>query len=109
MLTAYGSRALTLGIRPEHLRLTVPAPKHLAVTVIRAEALGSETYLTVALADAVGADASEGGPDEKTLLMRLDGVEENVPRPGNQLTIGMRVEHIHLFDPETGDAINKVP
>ena len=47
ILAPHSHQILTLGIRPEHLRLTVPAPKHLAVTVQRTDALGSEAYLTV--------------------------------------------------------------
>jgi multiple sugar transport system ATP-binding protein len=106
---------LTLGIRPEHLRLTVPAPKHLAVTVQRAEALGSETYLTVSLDETISDQtvndqtAREESPvtlpDSKTMLVRLNGTEEKPFRPGDQLTLGIRVEHIHLFAPETGETI----
>ncbi|MEM8611727.1 MAG: ABC transporter ATP-binding protein [Cyanobacteria bacterium P01_H01_bin.105] len=108
ILAPYSNQLLTLGIRPEHLRLTVPAPKHLAVTVQRAEALGSETYLTVALDDALSGKSSAAS-DEKTLLMRLDGIEEQIPRPGDKLTLGIRVEHVHLFDLETGEALTKSP
>lgn len=96
ILATHGNRSLTLGIRPEHLRLAVPAPKHLAVTVQRAEALGSETYLTVELDDISA---------ENVLLVRLDGIEAQIPRPGDKLTLGIRVEHVHLFDPETGETI----
>lgn len=109
ILSAYREQFLTLGIRPEHLRLTVPAPKHLTATVQRAEALGSETYLTVELDDVVDDGSSADTSDEKTLLIRLDGIEEKVPRPGEKLTLGMRVEHIHLFEPDTGEAIAKKP
>ncbi len=98
-LADHGNRSLVLGIRPEHLRLAVPAPKHLAATVTHIEALGSETYLTVAL----------DGDDEKTLLMRLEGTEDQLPHLGDPLTLGIRVDHIHLFDPDTGEALNYQP
>ncbi|MCY7284764.1 MAG: ABC transporter ATP-binding protein, partial [Cyanobacteria bacterium CAN_BIN43] len=42
-------RALLLGIRPEHLHVSVPAPKNIPIRVERVEALGSETYLTASL------------------------------------------------------------
>ena len=96
--TLAGHGTLTLGIRPEHLRLTVPAPKHLAVAVQRVEALGSETYLSVSM---------ETTPDENHLLVRLDGLAETIPRPGDRLTLGIQVDYIHLFDPETGESVAK--
>ena len=96
--TLAGHGTLTLGIRPEHLRLTVPAPKHLAVAVQRVEALGSETYLSVSM---------ETTPDENHLLVRLDGLAETIPRPGDRLTLGIQVDHVHLFDPETGESVAK--
>ncbi|ESA32576.1 carbohydrate abc transporter atp-binding cut1 family [Leptolyngbya sp. Heron Island J] len=106
ILSPYHDRSLTLGIRPEHLRLTVPAPKHLEVTVQRVEALGSETYLTVGL----NAPSSPAGlSDDPMLLVRLDGMIDNPPRPDDQLTLGIRVEHIHLFDSDTGETIVKAP
>ncbi|MGD1950914.1 MAG: ABC transporter ATP-binding protein [Leptolyngbyaceae cyanobacterium] len=101
ILADHSHQPLTLGIRPEHLRLSVPAPKNLAVTVQRVEALGSETYLSVDL------DESAELADEKTLLVRLDGTEESIPKPGDRLTIGLHVEHIHLFDADTGESIKK--
>ena len=105
LLATYGNQSLILGIRPEHLRLTVPAPKNLAVTVQRAEALGSETYLTVDLENSVVVSGKTLVPEETTLLVRLDGMEDKVPRPGDELTLGICVEHIHLFDPETEETI----
>ncbi|NEQ52245.1 MAG: ATP-binding cassette domain-containing protein, partial [Leptolyngbya sp. SIO3F4] len=105
VLAPYGNQSLILGIRPEHLRCTVPAPKNLAVTVRRIEALGSETYLTVTLDSFTMVEAS----DETTLLVRLDGIDNQLPRLGENLTLGIRVEHLHLFDPETEEAIIKLP
>ncbi|MEM6252707.1 MAG: ABC transporter ATP-binding protein [Cyanobacteria bacterium P01_D01_bin.156] len=101
-LAPYGNRQVILGIRPEHLRLAVPAPKHLAVTVQRTEALGSETYLTVSLDDVPQEETTAG---TNHLLARLNGTEENVPQLGDKLTLGIRVEHVHLFDPETDAAL----
>ena len=106
ILLPYRNRSLTLGIRPEHLRLTVPAPKHLEATVQRVEALGSETYLSVGLEIS---DSSASSGDDTMLLVRLDGMVDNPPRPGDQLSLGMRVEHIHLFDLETDETIAKTP
>ena len=101
--TLHGHQTLVLGIRPEHLRLSVPAPKNLAVTVQRTEALGSETYLTVSL------DHTAADTEATELLVRLDGTDTEVPCVGDKLTLGIRVEHIHLFDPETGETVINAP
>ncbi|HCF26732.1 MAG TPA: sugar ABC transporter ATP-binding protein, partial [Cyanobacteria bacterium UBA11049] len=42
-LQKYDKRSLILGIRPEHLSLSVAAPKNLLVQVELVEALGNET------------------------------------------------------------------
>jgi multiple sugar transport system ATP-binding protein len=89
-LAAYHGQTLTLGIRPEHLRLSVPAPKNLPVTIQRIEALGSETYLTLSL---------EGAP----LQVRL---ESDQPfQIGDRLDLALQPERIHLFDAHTEAAI----
>ena len=90
ILPTYDGQTLILGIRPEHFRLSVPAPKTLSVQVLRVEALGSETYLSVSLE-----------PD--VLQVRLD--TDIIPQPGEQLSLALIPEKIHLFDPVTGAAI----
>jgi multiple sugar transport system ATP-binding protein len=93
-LRAYDGRSLTLGIRPEHLFVSVPAPKNLPVRVDLVEALGSETYLSVSLS---------GDPTAQSLQVRTDP-----DRPitlGEELWLSMNPEKIHLFDADTGMAI----
>jgi multiple sugar transport system ATP-binding protein len=89
-LAAYNGQTLTLGIRPEHLRLSVPAPKNLPVTIQRIEALGSETYLAVSLEDTA-------------LQVRLEA--EQTFHPGERLDLALQPERIHLFDPTTDIAV----
>ncbi|NEP18641.1 MAG: ATP-binding cassette domain-containing protein [Leptolyngbya sp. SIO4C1] len=90
VLARYRGQTLTLGVRPEHLRLSAPAPKNLSVTVERVEALGSETYLAVALGD-------------EQLQVRLEA--EQIPQLGQTIALSLLPDHIHLFEPETGAAI----
>lgn len=90
VLQPYHGQTVVLGIRPEHLSLAVPAPKNLPVQVQRVEALGSETYLTVSLAD-------------ESLRIRLD--VESIPQPGDQIYLALMSEKIHLFDATSGEAI----
>ncbi|MEM6590902.1 MAG: ABC transporter ATP-binding protein [Cyanobacteria bacterium P01_C01_bin.73] len=81
---------VTLGIRPEHLSLSLPAPKNLPVTVMRTEALGSETYLTARFMD-------------QSLQIRLDGSQ--TVKPGEDLWLGITSEQIHLFDADSGRSL----
>jgi multiple sugar transport system ATP-binding protein len=97
VLRSYDGRSLLLGIRPEHLSVSLPAPKNLPVQVERVEALGSETYLTVQIAEA----ASGSLP----LQVRVE--PDRTPIPGETLWLSLAPDKIHLFDPETGEAITQ--
>ena len=90
VLSQYEGCLLTLGIRPEHLSLSLPAPKNLPVKVTRVEALGSETYLSVRMMG-------------ETLQARVD--PDRVIHPGEDLWLAISPDKVHLFDPETGAAI----
>ncbi|MEO0988093.1 MAG: ABC transporter ATP-binding protein [Cyanobacteria bacterium J06639_14] len=83
ILATYDGKSVTLGIRPEHLSLSLPAPKNLQVTVTRIEALGSETYLTVQFGDDLLQVRVE--PD------RIFGI-------GEELWLAIDPNHVHLFD-----------
>ena len=92
LLQPYDGRQVTLGIRPEHLSLSLPAPKNLPVRVARVEALGSETYLTVML-------------KEVPLQVRI-----SPDRPvclGEELWLAIAPEQVHLFDTETGNSLGR--
>lgn len=91
ILQKYNGRSLTLGIRPEHLSVSVPAPKNLCVQVDLVEALGNDTYLSVTL------------PEAHTLQVRTP--PDQRVQIGERLWLSIAVESIHLFDPETGVAL----
>jgi sn-glycerol 3-phosphate transport system ATP-binding protein len=76
-------RRLTLGIRPEHLRLD---PDGLPLTVTLLEPLGSETLIHGALADGT------------SLTLRITGAPPEVPRFG----LGFPAAPLHVFDTATG-------
>ncbi|WP_439648940.1 ABC transporter ATP-binding protein [Leptolyngbya ohadii] len=93
----YDGRSITLGVRPEHLSISLPAPKNIPVRVDRVEALGSETYLTVSLVV----------PDRPAASQSLQ-VRTEPDRPvsvGEELWLAIAPDKIHLFDDETGEAI----
>ena len=93
-LQPYDGQMLTLGIRPEHLNIAVPAIKNLPVQIELVEALGSETLLHVSL--------TEGGQNN-ILQVRIE--PDRSFRAGEQLWLGIIPEKIHLFDPQTGLAL----
>ena len=98
-LQKYNGRTLILGIRPEHLILSVPATKNWSVQVEFVENLGNDTYLSTRLVE-------PGFPKATTTA----SVHVRVPpdrfvRVGEQLWLSLIPEKIHFFDPETELAI----
>lgn len=90
-LQSYDGCSLTLGIRPEHLTLSVPAPKNLPVKVELVEALGNDTYVSVTL------------DDKSTLQVRIP--PDQVVKIGEKIWLSLTADKIHLFDPQTGKTI----
>lgn len=83
--------SVTLGIRPEHLRLT-PRGGTVEGEVIVAERLGGETFLYLQL---------EGG---ETMVVQADG--NNANRLHDRVSVEINGEHCHLFNLH-GEAIAK--
>jgi multiple sugar transport system ATP-binding protein len=96
-LGQYDGRSLTLGIRPEHLSLSVAAPKNVPVRVERLEALGNETQLVLNLIESAT-------PSEPTILRARVEPDRRVSL-GEELWLAIATDKIHLFDAETGEAI----
>lgn len=95
-LQKYDGQTLTLGIRPEHLSLSVAASGNLLVQVELVEALGNETYLSV---------APVGTASDPTTPLQARIAPDRVVHVGEQLWLSLTLEKIHFFDPETGVAI----
>ncbi len=74
---------VTVGIRPEHLRIVDPEKGGLAGEVQIAEHLGGETFLYVAL------------PSEETLVVEIRG--QAAARPGERVGIDFEPGAHHLF------------
>ncbi|EKQ69846.1 carbohydrate ABC transporter ATP-binding protein, CUT1 family [Leptolyngbyaceae cyanobacterium JSC-12] len=96
VLRTYDGRKLTLGIRPEHLSVGVPAPKNLHVKVDLVEALGSETYLSVRLV---------GSPITRPVTLQARIEPDRPVRIGEEMWLAIAQDKIHLFDPDSGVAI----
>ena len=96
-LQQFDGQTLILGIRPEHLSLSVPAPKNLPVVVERTEILGSEIHLTTRF--------SEPLADSQVIQVRL--TPEQIPAIGEPIWLAIAPEHVHLFHPETQTSISE--
>ena len=88
-----GGSAVTLGIRPEHLDLCEPgaASAHLAVDLV--EQLGADTLIHGRLA----------GNGAEMITLRAQGI--HAPAQGASLPLAVRPDHIHLFDPQSGQRL----
>ncbi len=83
---------LTVGIRPEHLRIADPAAARLVGEVQIAEQLGGETFVYVTL------------PSGEPLVVEIRG--QSPRKPGERVGIDFEESAYHLFDAE-GQAITR--
>ncbi len=97
VLQEYDGQSLILGIRPEHLSLSVAAPTNLLVQVDLVEALGNETYLSVSPFESAGVTVTNS--------LRVRIAPDQVVRVGDHLWLSLAPDKIHLFAPETGLAV----
>ena len=92
-MSGYDGQSIDLGIRPEHLSHSVPAPKNLPIIVELTEALGSETYVY---------GSFEGTP----IVAKIDG--DRQVQVGDQIWLAVNPEKCHLFDHATGLAMRSM-
>jgi len=93
-LGASESREVTVGIRPQDVRLTERTPAPLDMHFELVEGLGFESH--------VHGKLGEGGP---AFVARLEGEESrNIPKWG-KLALDVAPKDVHVFDRETGRAL----
>ncbi|MEB3182652.1 MAG: ATP-binding cassette domain-containing protein [Nostocaceae cyanobacterium] len=102
VLHNYDGRGLILGIRPEHLSVSVPAPKNLPVLVDLVENLGNEIYLSVRLMESK-VKTPNSAIGNNSLQVRIP--PDRTVRVGEQIWLSLAPEKLHFFDPETDLAI----
>ncbi|HIK16686.1 MAG TPA: ABC transporter ATP-binding protein [Leptolyngbyaceae cyanobacterium M33_DOE_097] len=95
VLKSYDGQSLVLGIRPEHFTIAPAAPKNLPVQVELVEALGSETYLMVRLLEA----------REEPIVLQVRVEPDRPIKVGEQLWLAIAIDKLHLFDPNTEQAL----
>jgi multiple sugar transport system ATP-binding protein len=110
-LTGWAGRDLIIGIRPEDFHLLPSgAPGGIGGEVLLTEVTGADAYLFVDLPVPPVAQR-RGGAEEDALLhedvTRLTVRVEpaRLPARGQWIVLGVDLEHMHFFDPGSGDAI----
>ncbi|MEH1848104.1 MAG: ABC transporter ATP-binding protein [Nostoc sp.] len=98
-LQKYDGKTLILGIRPEHLNLSLPATKNLPVQVDLVDNLGNDSFLSVRIAE----PGSQPKSISNYLQVRIP--PEQFVQIGEQLWLSLNLEKIHFFDLETELAI----
>ena len=99
LLQKYDGKTLILGIRPEHLTLSVPATKNLPIKVDLVENLGNDSFLSIRIFD-----PESSSPEGQSLQVRVP--PDRFISLGEQLWLSFIPEKIHFFDPETELAIS---
>ena len=122
-LRAYIDRPVVVGIRPEQFRATGPsqdgrAPATLKARVGLVEPLGAEQLVHVSLPgiephhvdfepqtpDMEAFDEDETEPIVRRFVARLGGDAQ--VHPDEVVELGIEVDRLHWFDPDTGDALD---
>ena len=83
--------AVRVGVRPEDLMLVAPDAEGLVVEVDLAEELGADAYLY---------GHTEQAGQRVDVVVRVDG--RSHPVPGEVVTLALKADHVHMFDPGTG-------
>jgi multiple sugar transport system ATP-binding protein len=95
-LQSAGRSEVIVGIRPEVVDIATPdATGAMKLKVTLVEQLGADSYVYGLLTD----DAA----DTKPFILRVDGHHE--PQRGETISVVLRGEVAHLFDPDTGERI----
>ncbi|CAG7617652.1 ABC transporter ATP-binding protein [Leucobacter soli] len=93
-----GSRAVTVGVRPEDLSVAAPGEPGLAVRIDLVEELGADGYLYGHI------DGSGSGGERVDFVARVDGRIH--PAAGETVVLVPNPAHLHLFDADSGERLN---
>jgi multiple sugar transport system ATP-binding protein len=86
-----GLESIVVGVRPEHLQLTSDGIVPATVTVV--ESLGHERNIACRL-------------DDGTLVITRQDMDEPKPTVGEPVRLMTEEQHLHVFDPATGDRVD---
>jgi multiple sugar transport system ATP-binding protein len=115
-LDDYVRRQVVIGIRPEHLRSvtdgSVPTDARMRAAVVRNESVGGEAYVQFAvdaplvLSEEVLGSGRANGADGNRLNLWLAKVPARA-ESGGTVELAMVTGRLHVFDPATGEPIER--
>ncbi|MBP6997198.1 MAG: sn-glycerol-3-phosphate ABC transporter ATP-binding protein UgpC [Phycicoccus sp.] len=95
-----GGSSVVVGVRPEDITISTD-PNGLELTVELVEELGADAYVYGTPTDAsVSMDGSGESGLAKPFIFRVDG--RDVPEKGAKIRVVPNVNHVHVFNKETG-------
>jgi multiple sugar transport system ATP-binding protein len=98
VLNQYVGRSITMGIRPEHLTIGLPATKNFHGIVETVEALGNDTYIAVKVQDL----------EQPNLILQVRVAPDKFVAVGEEVWLSVAIDKVHLFDRDTGLALKVV-
>ncbi|MBD2446514.1 ABC transporter ATP-binding protein [Nostoc sp. FACHB-152] len=98
-LQKYDKQNLILGIRPEHLSLSLPATKNIPVQVDLVENLGNDAFVSVRPTE------PNSSPASTAPYWQVRIPTDRQVSIGEQLWLSLTPEKMHFFDPDTELAI----
>jgi multiple sugar transport system ATP-binding protein len=98
-LQKYDKQNLILGIRPEHLSLSLPATKNIPVQVDLVENLGNDAFVSVRPTE------PNSSPTSTAPYWQVRIPTDRHVSIGEQLWLSLTPEKMHFFDPDTELAI----
>jgi multiple sugar transport system ATP-binding protein len=99
-LQKYDGKTVILGIRPEHLSLSVPATRNLLVQVDLVENLGNDTFLSSQI---IVPGFQRQSFSDASLQVRIP--PDRIVKMGEQIWLSLTPEKLHFFDQDTEIAI----
>ncbi len=97
-LSEASSKTITMGVRPEDVKLTTEG-EGIPVVVDVVEELGADAYIYGTAQGATQYEETAGDPP-KPFIARVDG--RNPPKKGETIFLAPEHGHIHMFDAQSG-------
>jgi multiple sugar transport system ATP-binding protein len=95
---ASGYKTVTVGFRPDAVKLEPAGAAGLHLTAEVVEELGSDAYMMASFHD------HDSVFDLVDVIARVD--PRDVPTKGSKVTVTVRTDEVHIFSPETGARLN---
>jgi multiple sugar transport system ATP-binding protein len=100
--SAAQTEAVTVGVRPESLRIAEENEEGVEITVRMVEELGADAYVFGTVAATEDADVTH----QADVIIRIEG--RRAPQKGSHIKVTSDPERTHVFDTATGERVGHV-